>query len=97
MRRGIGRTMAVGMYPEGRSLQDVYDLVGNIWEWCRNSYNDLRGRTTEADMPSVYGVASGATIWPSRALTTATSTIRPFAEPPTVFAWFARPPSFADH
>ena len=45
--------MAVGMYPEGRSLQDVYDLVGNIWEWCRNSYNDPHGRTTEADMPSV--------------------------------------------
>ncbi|HRX62374.1 MAG TPA: SUMF1/EgtB/PvdO family nonheme iron enzyme [Candidatus Competibacter sp.] len=42
---GIGRTTAVGMYPEGRSLQGVYDLVGNIWEWCRNSDDYLYQKT----------------------------------------------------
>jgi hypothetical protein len=32
---GIGRTTAVGMYPGGRSHQGVYDLTGNVQEWCR--------------------------------------------------------------
>jgi len=37
---GIGRATAVGMYPQGRSAQRVYDLAGNVSEWCRNQYDD---------------------------------------------------------
>ena len=35
---GIGRTIAVGLYPLGRSLFGVDDMAGNIWEWCLSTY-----------------------------------------------------------
>jgi len=35
----LGRTTAVGVYPEGRSANGVFDLVGNTWEWCLNTYD----------------------------------------------------------
>jgi hypothetical protein len=46
---GIGRTTGVGMYPGGCSGQGVYDLAGNIWEWCRNLYDDPRGTEPGAE------------------------------------------------
>jgi formylglycine-generating enzyme required for sulfatase activity len=46
---GIGRTTAVGMYPDGRSLQGVYDLAGNVWEWCRNLRDEPRRNEPRGD------------------------------------------------
>jgi Sulfatase-modifying factor enzyme 1 len=36
----LSRTTAVGMYPAGGSAQEILDLVGNVWEWCANKYDD---------------------------------------------------------
>lgn len=37
----IGHPTAVGIYPQGKSSEDVYDLAGNCCEWCCNLFEEM--------------------------------------------------------
>ena len=66
---GIGRTTAVGVYPGGGSRQGVYDLCGNVVEWCRNQYSQRQDRgTAETGTRVVRGGSWGLVLHLARAV-----------------------------
>lgn len=36
--RGVGprRTVAIGTFPRGRTPEGIFDMVGAVWQWCRD-------------------------------------------------------------
>ena len=49
-------TVPVGSFPDGATPEGVYDLAGNVWEWCLDWYGPLY---PQADETNPRGSASG--------------------------------------
>ena len=43
----LDETSAVGIYPQGKSLHEVLDMSGNVFEWCLNKYEKADDITTD--------------------------------------------------
>jgi len=45
----LQRTSAVGVYPQGASVEGVEDLAGNLWEWCLNEHGKPENTSLDGD------------------------------------------------
>jgi formylglycine-generating enzyme required for sulfatase activity len=56
---GLRRTTAVGMYPHAASPIGVFDMAGNAWEWCLNTYKkpDTDPRSGSDELRALKGAS----------------------------------------
>lgn len=55
-RSEVGDTTPIGSYPEGATPDGIYDLAGNVWEWCGDWFGDY----PPEDENDPTGLPSGA-------------------------------------
>ena len=55
---GLKRTVAVGTLPGGASPYGLQDMIGNVWEWCRDKHGNFYYRESPTIDPP--GPAAGS-------------------------------------
>ncbi len=63
----IGRTVPVGLYPEGISPYGLFDMAGNVWEWCidwhdSSYYKNSPLKNTQGPNIGSYRVVRGGSL-----------------------------------
>lgn len=51
---GYGKTTAVGIFPAGRSPYTVEDMVGNVWEWCRDVWRSNYTQVVNLSLDGIH-------------------------------------------
>ena len=97
---GVGQTTAVGLYPSGKNpALELYDLSGNVWEWCRNKY--ANPDDDAVDTSGARRVLRGGSWLDVRGVARAASRYRNFPDVRFGNVGFRvvarRPPSHLDH
>jgi formylglycine-generating enzyme required for sulfatase activity len=58
---GLGRTSAVGIFVDGATPDEIFDLSGNVWEWTSTQYDgDWRKTKQPSDMAELVVLRGGS-------------------------------------
>jgi len=59
---GLDRTSPVGIFQSGQSPYGLFDMAGNVWEWCSDWYDSYFYRESQGENPKGPGSGSSRVV-----------------------------------